>query len=104
MKPGLAAVLPQAVDGENTPWWFRRCIKYAHNMIKCQLRIMLIGVAFCGAVYAASPVYPVKISANGRYLMDQNNVPFLMVGDAPHSLVVNLSSSNAAIYLADRAT
>ena len=27
-----------------------------------------------------------------------------MVGDAPHSLVVNLSSSNAAIYLADRAT
>ncbi len=65
---------------------------------------MLIGVAFCGAVYAASPVYPVKISANGRYLMDQNNVPFLMVGDAPHSLVVNLSSSNAAIYLADRAT
>ncbi len=65
---------------------------------------MLIGVAFCGAVYAASPVYPVKMSANGRYLMDQNNVPFLMVGDAPHSLVVNLSSSNAAIYLADRAT
>ncbi|MGB7767964.1 MAG: hypothetical protein WBN22_03820, partial [Verrucomicrobiia bacterium] len=62
-----------------------------------------VGSAFLLSA-VASPVYPVKISANGRYLMDQNNVPFLMVGDAPHSLVVNLSSSNAAIYLADRAT
>ena len=77
--------------GENTPWRLRRSIKYAHRMIMFQLRSAVIGLAFCGAVYAASPVYPVKISASGRYLVDQNNVPFLMVGDSPHTLVANLT-------------
>src|ERR1039458_10195569 len=33
----------------------------------------------------------------------QNNAPLLMVGDSPHSLIVNLSASDAAAYLADRA-
>jgi uncharacterized repeat protein (TIGR01451 family) len=52
-----------------------------------------------------SPVYPVKISSNNpRILVDQNNVPFLMVGDSPQSLIVNLSAANAAFYVADRAT
>ncbi len=67
-----------------------------------QLRIFVIGRFFCRAVFAAS--YPVKISStNPRILVDQNNAPFLMVGDSPHSLWANLSSSNAAFYLADRA-
>src|SRR5579885_2109538 len=30
-------------------------------------------------------------SASGRSLVDQNNAPFLMVGDAPQSLIGNLS-------------
>jgi hypothetical protein len=68
---------------------------------------LLAGWAFLLLVLlpaAASPVYPVKISASGRYLVDQNNVPFFMVGDSPHTLVANLSYSDAAFYLADRAT
>src|SRR2546428_136300 len=28
---------------------------------------------------SASPAYPLRASANGRYLVDQNDVPFLMV-------------------------
>ena len=52
----------------------------------------------------AGPVYPVKASSNGRYLVDQNNVPFLIVGDSPHTLVANVDYSDAAFYLADRAT
>jgi Protein of unknown function (DUF4038)/Putative collagen-binding domain of a collagenase len=36
--------------------------------------------------------------------VDQNNVPFLMVGDSPHSVFSNLSLAEAAAYLADRAT
>ena len=67
-----------------------------------QLHIFVIGLFFCGAVYGAS--FPVKISStNPRILVDQNNAPFLMVGDSPHSLIVNLSASEAASYLADRA-
>jgi hypothetical protein len=48
------------------------------------------------------PAYPLKASANGRYLVDQNNAPFLVIGDAPHSLIVNLSDSDAATYLINR--
>ncbi len=56
-------------------------------------------------VAAFGTVYPVKVgSLNPRVLMDQNNVPFLLVGDAAHSLLANLSQSDAMLYLANRAT
>ena len=53
---------------------------------------------------ALAQAYPVKKSANGRYLVDQNNVPFLVAGDAPQSLTVNLSTSQADGYFANRAS
>jgi hypothetical protein len=52
----------------------------------------------------AAPAYPVKKSANNRYLVDQNNVPFLMVGDSPQALIVNLTEAEASAFFADRAT
>ena len=42
------------------------------------------------------------MSANGRYLVDQNNVPFLMTGDSPQAIIADLSLTEAATYLADR--
>ncbi len=56
-------------------------------------------------VVAFGAQYPVKISgSNPRILVDQNNTPFLLVGDAPQSMLANLSLSDAAFYLANRAT
>jgi Protein of unknown function (DUF4038) len=49
-----------------------------------------------------SPFYPLKASANGRYLVDQNNTPFLMVGDSPQNLITNLSQKEAAAFMANR--
>ena len=49
------------------------------------------------------PVYPLKVSPNNRYLIDQNNTPFLMIGDAPQTLIANLSQIDAATYIANRA-
>jgi hypothetical protein len=51
----------------------------------------------------AAPVYPLQKSASNRYLVDQNNVPYLIVGDSPQALIVNLSTNDAETYLADRA-
>lgn len=48
------------------------------------------------------PVYPLKASINNRYLVDQNDRPFLMVGDSPQHLIANLSPKEAAIYMANR--
>src|SRR6266404_7568227 len=43
--------------------------------------------------------YPLKPSANGRYLVEQNNTPFLMVGDS----IGNLSLAEATSYMDNRA-
>ena len=52
---------------------------------------------------AAAPVaYPLKKSANGRYLVDALNVPFMMVGDSPQALMVNISEADADGFFADR--
>ena len=68
----------------------------------CPFCILAMGLSFCGAAQGAS--YPLKISTtNPRVLVEQNNVPFLVVGDSPHALFSNLSSADAALYLADRA-
>src|SRR5215467_4367477 len=52
----------------------------------------------------AQSVYPLKASANKRYLVDQNNQPVFLVGDSPHAMFVNLTVSDAATYMANRAS
>jgi Protein of unknown function (DUF4038)/Putative collagen-binding domain of a collagenase len=54
---------------------------------------------------ASSPnvaLYPLKLSANHRYLVDQNNTPFLIVGDSPQGLISRLSEEEADRFFADR--
>jgi hypothetical protein len=51
---------------------------------------------------AATPAYPLRPSANGRYVVDSNNVPVLIIGDAPHSILAKLNNADANTYLADR--
>jgi hypothetical protein len=47
--------------------------------------------------------YPLKASANKRYLVDQNGKPFLLMGDAPQCLSANGSVSDAVTYFQERA-
>jgi hypothetical protein len=53
--------------------------------------VLLISLALV-AKAVATTAYPLKPSANGRYLLDSNNVAFLVIGDAPHSILANLNS------------
>ena len=55
-----------------------------------------------GAQSAGAPVYPLKLSENHRYLVDQNGTPFLMVGDTPQGLMGRLTEQDAEYYFADR--
>ena len=43
-----------------------------------------------------------KVSKNGRYLVDQRGNPFLVVGDSPWSLIVQLDEKDRETYLEDR--
>jgi hypothetical protein len=46
--------------------------------------------------------YPLKVSSNRRYLVDQHSVPFLIVGDSPQAMIGNLSVADAAAFIANR--
>lgn len=50
----------------------------------------------------AGPVFPLKVGPTHRYLVDQNNIPFLIHGDTPWSLIVELSEPDAELYLENR--
>ena len=46
--------------------------------------------------------FPLKASANGRYLVDQAGMPFRIQGDSAQSLIANLTLAEAETYLSDR--
>jgi Protein of unknown function (DUF4038)/Putative collagen-binding domain of a collagenase len=68
------------------------------------LAITLLSAAFIAAAHtsAAQAAYPLKLSDNHRYLVDQNGKPFFMVGDTPQGLMGRLTEQDADYYFADR--
>lgn len=42
------------------------------------------------------------VSANGRYLVNGANEPFLLVGDSPQGMMVSLTVANMDVYLSNR--
>jgi hypothetical protein len=52
--------------------------------------------------FAAEPVYPLKVSTNSRYLVDQDDVPYLLTGDSTQALTTNISTADAEMFFADR--
>ena len=51
---------------------------------------------------AAAIQWPLRLSADGRRLVDDNGVPFLLVGDASWAIAVNLTPVEMDRYLDDR--
>jgi len=74
------------------------------NRMRHLVAAILLGCSACPRASLASPIYPLKKSANDRYLVDQSNSPVMIVGDSPQSLFVNLTTNQAAMFFADRAT
>ena len=88
-------------------------INTLHKPTLCALLVLLTGLTSCKqqktevspespkTASASSPAYPLKVSSNGRYVVDQNNSPFLIVGDSPQGLIDRLSEKWRE-YFADR--
>jgi hypothetical protein len=70
--------------------------------VACFLTVFIFMVAIASVAEAANPVYPVKISANHRYLVDQNQTPYLIQGEAAWSLIVGLNDADVEQYLRNR--
>ncbi len=56
-----------------------------------------------GKAQANRGAIPLVVDPTGRYLVDQNQVPFLLQGDAAWSLIVATSDQEAEQYLSNRA-
>jgi hypothetical protein len=69
-----------------------------------KFRMIVVACALAAGPASSFPAYPLKASSDGRYLVDKNGAPFLMVGDSPHTLICNLTTSDAALYLSNRAS
>ena len=51
---------------------------------------------------SSGTAYPLKVSANGRYPVDQKGTPFLIAGESPQALMVNLTEKDAELFFANR--
>jgi hypothetical protein len=60
-----------------------------------------MAAATAGTV-SAQAAFPLKLSENHRYLVDEDGKPFLMVGDTPQGLMGRLTEQEAEYYFADR--
>ena len=73
--------------------------------MKKLIKVLVVVALVHPAVLSSSStdyVYPLKHPAGRRYLADQNERPFLWIGDAAWSLLVQLSTEEAVRYLDDR--
>ena len=51
---------------------------------------------------ATTASYPLRLSGDRRFLVDQTGAPFLMVGDSPQALIGDLSPAEAEFFFANR--
>ncbi len=58
--------------------------------------------ALSASPQAPGYTFPLKVSENHRYLVDQRGRPFRIQGDSAQSLIANLTYTEADTYLADR--
>src|SRR5712691_9414065 len=66
------------------------------------LAIACVSVLVITSTLGAAPAYPVKVGPTGRYLVDQNGVPFLIVGDSPQAMAGRLSEADTELFFANR--
>ena len=64
--------------------------------------LALLGSLLTAGTLNAAPAYPVKVGPTGRYLVDQNGVPFLMAGESPQAMIGNVSEADAELFFANR--
>ena len=65
--------------------------------------VVLISLLLISGIVTAQVMFPLKISDNKRYFVDQRDRPCLIHGDTPWSLMVGCSKEDVILYLNHRA-
>ncbi len=98
--PGATAVrytLPHATQGDDGARFQVRISNWRSTVFSdtAQLRVVV-------PESRPAPEFPLKVSSNGRYLVDQKDTPFRIQGEAAWSLIANLTYAEANEYLDNR--
>ncbi len=80
----------------------QRMFDTRYNGTRAKFVVLALCLLISSVVSSAEPAYPLKTSANKRYLVDQKDVPFLMQGDAAWSLIVAANDSEVEQYFSNR--
>lgn len=72
------------------------------NSMRRDITLIFTLFLACAPHIFSAERYPLKVSANHRYLTTQDGTPYLVVGDAPWSLISGLTNEEAERYLEDR--
>jgi len=62
----------------------------------------IAGLCLIEAAFGGSTAFPLRVSSDGRFLLDRNGIPFFINGDTPWSLTHNLTYEEAVRYIEDR--
>ena len=84
---------PTESEPHPPPWPFNLCqmvVRGAMVFAACSGIGLAWGADQANLGQLAMPAYPLKVSGNGRYLVDQKNAPFLIAGESPQALMVSL--------------
>lgn len=73
-----------------------------HKLLAFVLVLGLLPLSAAPSVIAANPLFPVRVSANGRYLEDARGKPFLLHADTAWYLIVELKREETEQYLENR--
>jgi Protein of unknown function (DUF4038)/Putative collagen-binding domain of a collagenase len=109
-------ILPNLTRPDRSEFnWLRASARCATAFLSIAAVSAIALISGSATTHAASPalhdessvttrafVYPLKLSRNRRYLVDQRNVPFMIVGESPQGMIGNLTPKAAAGYIADR--
>ncbi|HTL17256.1 MAG TPA: DUF4038 domain-containing protein, partial [Patescibacteria group bacterium] len=66
------------------------------------LRLLVVMTLGLAPVLCEGVNLPLKLSASKRYLVDQNNTPVFIHGAAPWSLIAQINSTDAELYISNR--
>jgi Protein of unknown function (DUF4038)/Putative collagen-binding domain of a collagenase len=66
------------------------------------LALILLPALIGSSARGADALFPLKVSADKRFLVDQQNKPFLVVGDAAWSYIVQLDENDMELYCSNR--
>ncbi len=81
------------------------------RLLKVRIPLLVLGaILLVGWLASRSPAlaaevdspFPVRVSTNGRYLLDATGKPFLLHGDTAWTLIVQLTKEEAEEYLENR--